>query len=78
MSEETVEEQLAIRPAEVIARGSIPDVQIADDKDWFVLVDTTALCFTQRLGFSQLYEPFSMYIYTCWMLGPYLASVSFG
>ena len=33
--------------AQVVLRGSIPDVQIADDKHWFAWTDWTALSFTQ-------------------------------
>jgi hypothetical protein len=46
MSEERVEEWFAICPAQVIARGSVPDVEIADDKDRFVLVDMAALYYS--------------------------------
>ena len=53
--EEGVEKRLAIGPAQVIPWGSVPDVQIADDKDRFVLVDTNTLSyFTGWLGLPAL------------------------
>jgi len=43
VSEEGVEKRLAIGSAQVITWGSVPDMQIADDKDRFVLVDRATL-----------------------------------
>jgi hypothetical protein len=75
--EKRIEQRLTIGPAQVVAGGSIPDVQIADNEDWLVLVDTTTLSYFPkgRDGSTPGVLLYSYYRFR--MLNPHSVSVSF-
>ena len=77
MPEKRIEQRLTMGPAQVVAGGPIPYVQVADDEDWLVLVDRTTLyCFPKGLDCSTSRVLFYAY-YRFWMLRWHLVFVSF-
>jgi hypothetical protein len=74
--EKRVEQRLTMGPAQVVAGGPIPDVQIADDEDWLVLVDRTTLCCFPK-GLDAYTSGVLLYAYyRFWMLRWHLVFVN--